>query len=178
MISFTGILWFLRCWYFCKFALHIKDLVASWWQKLAADLSLIIIYYSDIVLLDSFGNTTRPSMETRSVIMRKWANGQVGKWASGQMGIWTRGQVELYWLSCKIESFWTSDFVLGASTLIMLKRLLLNTHRLHLSILIFTPRNPYWIGRISTVDLLVLANSDQVLFILTLYFSFLQNILS
>ncbi len=37
------------------------------------------------------------------------------------------------------------------------------------------PGNPYLKGRISTVDLLILTSSYQLLLILKLYFSFLQN---
>ncbi len=37
------------------------------------------------------------------------------------------------------------------------------------------PGNPCWNGRISTIDFLVLTLWDQLLFILTLYFSFLQS---
>ncbi len=41
-----------------------------------------------------------------------------------------------------------------------------------------TAGNPYWRGKISTIDLLVLTSSNQLLLILKLYFSHLQNNLS
>ncbi len=40
---------------------------------------------------------------------------------------------------------------------------------------LFTQGKPYWRGRISTVDLHVLSSLDQLLFILKILFTFLQN---
>ncbi len=44
-----------------------------------------------------------------------------------------------------------------------------------LSFLSVGPRNPYWSGRISRVDLLVLTNLDQLIFILNILFTFFHK---